>query len=129
MEEEFYAILKLISGEEIFSKVCPCTEDMRTILILDNPVVIESINIKQLGMSGMKVHPWIKISEETMFIIDLDRVLTMTESKDKYLIKIHEKYVRDRNRKSGRSKITPDMGYLSSIADARIKLEKIFNSY
>lgn len=129
MEEEFYAILKLISGEEIFSKVCPCTEDTRTILILDNPVVIESINIKQLGMSGMKVHPWIKISEETMFIIDLDRVLTMTESKDKYLIKIHEKYVRDRNRKSGRSKITPDMGYLSSIADARIKLEKIFNSY
>ena len=92
-------------------------------------MIIESINVKQLGMSGMKVNPWIKMSEETMFIIDLDRVLTMTESKDEYLIKIHEKYVRERNRKSGRSKITSNMGYLSSIADARIELEKIFNSY
>jgi hypothetical protein len=128
MEEEFYAVLKLVSGEELFSKVCPCEEDERIILILDNPVIIETINIKQLGMSGLKVHPWIKMSDESMFIIDMQNVLTITETKDKDLIKVHEKYIREKNRKSGKSKVTPNMGYLSSVADARINLEKIFKS-
>ena len=128
MEEEFYGILKLVSGEEILSKVCPCEEDSRIILILDNPVIIETINIKQLGMSGLKVHPWIKMSEESMFIIDMENVLTITETKDSELLRIHEKYVRERNRTSGKTKVTPNMGYLSSVADARINLEKLFKS-
>ena len=37
-EEEFYAAIKMVSGEEVFSKVCPCEEKDRIILILDNPV-------------------------------------------------------------------------------------------
>ena len=34
-KEEFYAVLKLVSGEEIFAKVSPCEEEDKTILILD----------------------------------------------------------------------------------------------
>ena len=41
MEEDFYAIIKLISGEEILSKVCPCDEDDRIVLILDNPITMD----------------------------------------------------------------------------------------
>jgi len=128
MEEEFYGVLKLVSGEEILSKVCPCEEDDRIILILDNPIIIETVNIKQLGMSGLKVYPWVKMSDESMFIIDMKNVLTVSETKDDELIRIHEKYVRERNRKSGKTKLTPNMGYLSSVADARINLEKLFKS-
>jgi hypothetical protein len=61
-----------------------------------------------------------------MFIMDMENVITMTETKDKELIKIYEKYVKEKNRKTGRSKVTPNMGYLSSIADARIRLEKLY---
>ena len=50
MEEEFFAVIKLISGEEIFSKVCPCEEDERTLLILENPVTVETVNLKQFGI-------------------------------------------------------------------------------
>ena len=128
MEEEFYGVLKLVSGEEILSKVCPCEEDDRIILIFDNPIIIETVNIKQLGMSGLKVYPWVKMSDESMFIIDMKNVLTVSETKDDELIRIHEKYVRERNRKSGKTKLTPNMGYLSSVADARINLEKLFKS-
>jgi len=128
MEEEFYGVLKLVSGEEILSKVCPCEEDNRIILILDNPIIIETVNIKQLGMSGLKVYPWVKMSDESMFIIDMKNVLTVSETKDDELIRIHEKYVREKNRKSGKTKLTPNMGYLSSVADARINLEKLFKS-
>lgn len=126
MEEEFYATLKLVSGEEIFCKICPCPEENRTLLILDNPVTMETINIRQLGMSGLKVEPWIKLTDESMFIMDMENVITMTETKDKELIKIYEKYIKEKVRKTGRSKVTENMGYLSSIADARIKLEKLY---
>ena len=30
-KEEFYATIKLISGEEIFAKVTPCGEETRTL--------------------------------------------------------------------------------------------------
>ena len=43
MEDDFYASLKLISGEEIFSKVSVCDEDNRTMLILAYPVILEEI--------------------------------------------------------------------------------------
>jgi len=46
-KEEFHAVIKLVSGEEIFAKVCPCEEEDKTILILDCPVTFENIIIRQ----------------------------------------------------------------------------------
>lgn len=128
MEEEFYALIKLISGEEILSKVCPCDEEDRIILILDNPITMETITIRQLGITTIKVSPWIKFSDDSMFVIDMNKVITMTETNDEDLIQIHQKYVREKNKTSNKSKITSKMGYLSSIADARVSLEKLYKS-
>lgn len=128
MEEEFYAIIKLVSGEEILSKVCPCDENDRIVLILDNPITMESITIRQLGLSTIKVSPWIKFSDEDMFVMDMEKIITMTEITDRDLIKMHQKFVREKNKKSNKSQLTSKMGYLSSIADARISLEKLYKS-
>ena len=128
MEEEFYAILKLISGEEILSKVCPCDEDDRIILILDDPIIMESISIRKLEMTAIKVTPWIKFSNNRMFVVDMKNVITMTEVDDEDLIYIHQKYAREKNKKSNQTEITPKMGYLASIDDARKSLEKIYKS-
>ena len=126
MEEEFYAVIKLISGEEIFSKVCPCEEEERTLLILDNPVTIESVNLKQFGLTGIKVNPWINFTDDSMFIINMDKVLTMSEVTDEDMLKMYNKYIKRKNKPSKAPKPTSDMGYLSSIADARIYLEKLY---
>jgi hypothetical protein len=128
MEEDFYAIIKLVSGEEILSKVCPCDEDDRIILILDNPITMESITIRQLGISTIKVTPWIKFSDDGMFVMDIEKIITMTEVMDNDLIKIHQKFVRERNKKTNKTKVTSKMGYLSTIADARVSLEKLYRS-
>jgi hypothetical protein len=128
MEEDFYAIIKLISGEEILSKVCPCDENNRIILILDNPITMESVTIRQLGISTIKVSPWLKFADDSMFIMDMEKVITMTEINDEDLIKMHQKFVRERNKKSNKSELTSKMGYLSTIADARISLEKLYKS-
>ena len=126
MEEEFYAVIKLISGEEIFSKVCPCEEEDRVILILDNPVTVESINLKQFGMSGVKINPWIKYTSDTMFVLNMDKILTMSEVDNEEMINMYQKYIKNRDRQANKSKPSPNMGYLSSVAEARISLEKIY---
>jgi hypothetical protein len=126
-EEEFYATIKLVSGEEIFAKVCPFDEEDKTILVLDNPIMIETIYVPRFESSIVKVHPWIKLSDDTMFIINLDKVITMTEVFESSLIKIHKKYSRERFKSSNKSEITPNMGFVSSINDARRSLEKIYN--
>jgi hypothetical protein len=128
MEEEFYGIIKLISGEEVFAKICPCEDDGDTLLMLDSPVTMETIVVRQLGMTTIKVSPWIKMSDEDSFIIKMDKIITVTEVSDKDLIKMHIKYVKDKNRKSNKTKLSEKMGYLSSIADARISLEKLYKS-
>jgi len=128
MEDDFYAIIKLISGEEILSKVCSCDEDDRIMLILDNPITMESVTIRQLGISTIKVSPWLKFADDSMFIMDMEKVITMTEINDEDLIKMHQKFVREKNKKSNKSELTSKMGYLSTIADARITLEKLYKS-
>lgn len=126
MEEEFYAIIKLVSGEEILSKVSPCDEKHRILLILDNPVVIETMTIRQLGLSTLKISPWIKYSNDDMFIIDMEKVITITEIKEESLIEMHEKFVIEKNKKSHKTKPSHKMGFVSSVEDARLSLEKIY---
>jgi len=127
-EEEFYAAIKMVSGEEVFSKVCPCEEQDRIILILDNPVLMETITIRQLGMTALKVIPWMKLTDDTMFIVEMNRIITMTEVNDSSIIKIYQKYIRERNKISSKSQLSSNMGFISSIADARVSLEKLYKS-
>jgi len=127
-EEEFYAAIKMVSGEEVFSKVCPCEEQDRIILILDNPVLMETITIRQFGMTALKVVPWMKLTDDTMFIVEMNRIITMTEVNDSSIIKIYQKYIRERNKISSKSQLSSNMGFISSIADARVSLEKLYKS-
>ena len=45
MEEDFYASVKLVSGEEIFGEVLPSDENGRTVLIISDPVEIETVSM------------------------------------------------------------------------------------
>ena len=128
MKEEFYATIKLISGEEVFAQVTPCEEEDRTLLILDTPVIFESIMIKHMGVNAMKVEPWISLGDDSMVIIDMSKVITISEVKDEQILCIYNKYLRDKNRDSNQTKVNEDMGFLASIAEARVNLEKLYKS-
>lgn len=128
MSEEFYAIIKLVSSEEIFSKVCHCDENDRTILILEDPVIIETVTIQKYSMEGYKINPWIKFTDETTFLLDMEKVITISEVRDKDIISIYEKFIRTKQRKQIKKNVSPNMGYISSISEARISLEKLYNS-
>ena len=129
MEEDFYATIKLkYTGEEIFAKVAASEEEDRTMLVLSNPITI--FEIKQRGgIVGYKVEPWLKTSDEDMYIINLSDVLTIRESKDVEIIMIYQQFVRDSAReKCSQAAMSRKMGYLGTVNDTKDLLEKIYKN-
>ena len=127
-EEDFFAVLKLVSGEEIFARVQPCEEEDKTILILDTPVIFETVMIRNMGMGAIKVMPWMHMVKDSLFVMNMDKVITMSEIHDQDIIRIYNRYLKDKDRESNECKINKDMGFLSSISDARVFLEKLYKS-
>ena len=124
--QDFLAVIKLVSGEEIISTVTSCEEEDRTLLLLDTPVMFESMMIRNNGIGAIKVVPWIHAASDTILILDMDKVITMSEVFDKEIIRIYNRYLTDKDRESNESIVTKDMGYLSTVTDARIFLEKLY---
>ena len=65
-------------------------------------------------------------STDTILILDMEKVITMSEVFDKEVIRIYNRYMNDKDRETNESVVTKDMGYLSSVTDARIFLEKLY---
>ena len=89
IEDDFYATIKLNSGEEIFAKVAASEEEDRTMLIVHTPVTVSEIKNKT-GLLGYKVEPWLKTTRDDMFIINMDKVITLTESSDMEMIVMYQ---------------------------------------
>ncbi len=126
IEDDFYATIKLKSGEEVFARVAASEEDDRTMLIIHSPVTFVEIKNKG-GLVGYKVEPWLKTTREDMFIINMDNVITLSESSDMEMIVMYQHFLRDSQRElHHQHKLNRRMGYISNVNDAKENLEKIF---
>ena len=126
IEDDFYATLKLRSGEELFAKVAASDEDDRVMLLVHNPIIISEIKTKG-NLVGYKVEPWLKTTKEDMFIINLDNIITLSESEDLEMINMYQNFLRDSQRDPfNQPKMSRRMGYIATVDDARNFLEKIF---
>tara|TARA_Y100001970_G_scaffold122574_1_gene151958 strand:- start:111 stop:518 length:408 start_codon:yes stop_codon:yes gene_type:complete len=125
IEDDFYATIKLNSGEEVFAKVAASEEEDRTMLILHTPVTVSEIKNKS-GLVGYKVEPWLKTTRDDMFIINMDNVLTLSESSDMEMIMMYQHYLRDAHKNGHEHKLNRRMGYISNVKDAKENLEKMF---
>tara|TARA_R110001606_G_scaffold127295_1_gene261482 strand:- start:16009 stop:16395 length:387 start_codon:yes stop_codon:yes gene_type:complete len=125
IEDDFYATIKLKCGEEIFAKVAASDEDDRTMLLISNPIMIEPVKSRG-SVTGYKFEPWLKTSHEDLFIINLDDVLTMSESENLEMIMNYQEYIR-KSTKGNFQKLDRKMGYISSVHDAKEVLEKLYN--
>ena len=133
MGEEFYAIIKLVSGEEIMSLVMPDENEDDTLLVLQNPLIMK-MHQNTHGYY-IKVKPWLELTTEDFFMIKLDKIITMTETKDQRIINVYNRYLSDEeddvnpldNKLTSKVNISEKMGYLNSVEESRKKLEDIFN--
>ena len=130
IEDDFYATLKLKSGEEIFCKVASTEEENETILLVSNPVIVSEVKGK-VGIVGYKIEPWLKTTTEDMFLININDILTLSESNDIEMITMHQNFVKNNNLPgdgSSKYKLDRKMGYIANIKDAKTILEKIYKT-
>ena len=127
MQDDFYATIKLKSGEEIFALVGYSEEKDRIFLLLESPITIEKIRNRG-GVQGFRVEPWLKTSKEDLFVINIDDVLTLTESHDLETIAMHEAFSKQQDHLyRPEKKLNRKMGYISTIKEAKKSLEKLYN--
>jgi len=126
IEDDFYATIKLKSGEEVFARVAASEEEDRTMLIVHTPVTVSEIKNKG-GLVGYKVEPWLKTTRDDMFLIDMNNVITLSESSDMEMIIMYQHFLKDAQRgPHHQHKLNRRMGYISNVKDAKKNLEKIF---
>ena len=118
---EFLAAIKLVSGEEILSIVTSVHDENGDYLIVENPIEVEEVMLPN-KQAGAKVQPWMKFSREDQFIIPKDKVITIVEVAEDVEVFYHMSL-----RKLNTDFITDAKGKISTVDEARIKLNKIFN--
>ena len=131
MEDEFYASVKLVSGEEIFGEVMPSEENGRTVLIISDPVEIETVSMDGRH-EGLRMMPWLRsMPSEGIIIIPMDKVITVVEAReDSEVVAYYQRFIMT-NLAGGSSekiKVTKKMGYVISVEKARESLEKLFDN-
>ena len=96
--------------------------------MVSNPIIV--CEIKARGqIVGYKLEPWLKTTTEDMFIINLDDVLTLSESSDIEMIMLHQSFIRQNSKKDNNpNKLTRRMGYLANVNDAKEILEKLYKN-
>ena len=137
MEEEFYASMKLTSGEEVVAKVCYDHDD--DVVIAFHPRVVEKVemNKKNMIVEGIVFDDWMNATDEDMFIIPRNQIITMVEL-DERIKGFYEDHLSDKslyrksrskesNSNSKRQNPKNHQGYLGSIKEAKRNLEEIYN--
>ena len=126
--DEFVATVKLVSGEEILTKVIVDYSSEEEQIIIDNPVICQEVRTPGANVPmGYKFEPWIKMTEEDVFVLSLDKIITLSEIKDDLVIKTYHNII-----EGGFKRQHPDldrsMGYVNDVDSARKIIEKLYKA-
>ena len=136
MMVDFYATIKLVTGEEIFALVSVDNSEDEPVIIMQNPVIMKVLSTGRGQM--MKIRPWLEVPGDDVYIIKYDRIITMSEVKDKMIVSMYQTYCQEGDFDFGEfideetlkdkrtHEVTKKMGYISTVEDARKKLEDLF---
>jgi len=125
--DEFVASIKLVTGEEILTKVIVNQDTADETVIIENPLVCEEVRSHGANIPlGYKFEPWMKMSEEDVFIIHMTSIITMSEIKEKQVIVTYNEVIKKGFRSSGDPNLTREMGAIGSVKDCRDMIEKLY---
>jgi len=139
MDNEFYASIKLVSGEELFSMVSVEEGTDNPLIMLQNPVTMKIVSTPEGSI--VKVKTWMNIPGDDPIVIRWNKVITVTEIKDNSIINIYNNYLEDErfdinqigevnktHKNDVKNKLTQKMGYISTVEDARKYLEGVYKT-
>jgi hypothetical protein len=138
--EENLCFIKLVSGEELISmtSMIEDEDDDLTLVILNHPLEISIIQQKSTGTpKGIKFDHWLKFSDEFVFTLNFDKIITINKVKNGNLQYMYKKFVskygckdliHGESAESNERKINKDIGMIGTVEETRTKLERIFKS-
>ena len=80
MKTQEVKVIKLKSGDELIARFGH--DSLNHKIVLDQPMVIQVV-MQPGGQTGIAMRPWIMSSDDTIFTIDSDEVLTKGKPGDK----------------------------------------------
>ncbi len=128
MGDEFYSTIKLVTGEEIFALVSIDENDGDPIILMQTPVIMQ-IKSNHIGQY-VKIRPWLMIPTDDLFVLNYDKVVTMTEVTDEQTIEFYNRFLNNDDvdiEIDGKVKVTDKMGLISTVDEARKHLEGLYN--
>lgn len=134
MEEDFLATMKLVTGEEIISKVSYMPDEDS--LVLENPMEVTFVDQQRRNakVQGFSLSEWIHSTFDHMFVLPKQHVITMTEVEDERIEKFYNESVQKHitqlttfKESFEPQKFSRKMGNLGSIKETKKSLEDLFN--
>tara|TARA_Y100001963_G_scaffold82471_1_gene114347 strand:- start:2704 stop:3117 length:414 start_codon:yes stop_codon:yes gene_type:complete len=128
MGEEFYTVIKLITGEEIFALVTVDDNDGDPIILMQKPVIMQ-MKFNHIG-HYVKIKPWLTIPTDDLYVLKYDKIVTMSEVTDEQTIEFYNRYINNDDvdiELDGKVKVSDKMGFISTVDDARKNLENLYN--
>ena len=129
MGEEFYTVIKLITGEEIFALVTVDDNDGDPIILMQKPVIMQ-MKFNHIG-HYVKIRPWLTIPTDDLYVLKYDKIVTMSEVTDEQTIEFYNRYINNDDvdiELDGKVKVSDKMGFISTVDDARKFLENLYNN-
>ena len=125
-----YATIKLITGEEIFSQVEEFIDGEEKHLVLMDPAIVKQLPAKQGPFALYRIEPWLKLSDERIFMIELKHILYYSRSSDQEKITTYRRWAKSLNKetaeKDSKVGVSTSLGFISKVNDTRESLEKLF---
>lgn len=125
--DEFVASVKLVTGEEILTKVIVNKDAQEETVIIDNPLTCQEVRSHGANIPlGYKFEPWMKMSEEDVFIIHMSSIITMTEIKDHQVLVTYQEVIKKGFSRENNPDVTREMGSIGTVKDCRDMIEKLY---
>ena len=126
--DEFYASLKLVSGEEILALVVVDNTGKPENIVISNPVVCQEIRSSGTNIPmGYKFEPWMKLTDDDTYVLPLEKVITLSQITSTEIVDTYKDVV-EYGFKETNPDLSRDMGYINSVSRARDILEKLYKS-
>jgi len=134
MDSQFYASIKMVTGEEVLARCMKTVEGGEEIFLLDEPIVVpESTSIdkeRNIALSGLVPRKWMTYGGDGLVIVYKHHVISISEM-DRWGAEFYEKaLLAARVTSPIKKKVHQEehSGYLGSTDDYRDYLEDMYNN-
>jgi hypothetical protein len=134
MDSQFYASIKMVTGEEVLARCMKTVEGGEEIFLLDEPIVVpESTSIdkeRNIALSGLVPRKWMTYGGDGLVIVYKHHIISISEM-DRWGAEFYEKaLLAARVTSPIKKKVHQEehSGYLGSTDDYRDYLEDMYNN-